>query len=152
MVHPNTQSPALDEPMRRLIELNRSSQAVPAGLRAAAEEFPSQRIKKAFYRLAERVEAGGSPDGFSPTDLEALVAAAAVECLDERDESDKTDGGNGDDVQDRIVSIGGRMAAWMAEERFLSAVRRRLLLNLWLALGLLFFGGLASSFRFRCAR
>lgn len=144
------------QPILKLVELNRVSAEVPAGLRAAAEECSSRRIRRAFLRLADHVEAGGTPAGFKSCDLEALVAAAAVEHYP--GESNP----NGyhlydappealTDVSSSLdsVSIAPRLARWIEGDRELRTAVRQIEVHLWLAVLLFFIGGFANWLMFQ---
>jgi type II secretory pathway component PulF len=124
--------PTIDPPLMRLIELSKIAPSLPQGLRAAAEEFPGRRMRRAMVRLADTVEAGGVPSGVSRDALESMIAAAAI------------DANQSDALAGAPVSIAPQLAAWVDQTVARNSLTRRVLANLWIAIALLMVGGLAN--------
>lgn len=132
----------LSEPIRRLIELNLNGGNIPEGLRAAAKEYSSKATRRALLQLAELVEAGGLPRGYSATDVETIVAAAAVDW-------ETLNYGNGGDESeqtpaDHSIMLAPRLANWSEQNRSVQKAIRLIESHLWLAVLLLFLGGLTN--------
>lgn len=140
-----SESPQRTDPIVRLVELNRHSANVPEGLRAAAEECFSKRERRALLRLADKVESGGDPLNFQSTELESLVAAAAVENLSSDEELlTGPELAQGTDLASDPVSIAPRLASWIERDRELRTAIRQIETHLWIAVSLLCLGGLAN--------